>query len=73
MASTAVPVIRQGWSCEELSLGEAGWTVIQVARGVVFDGSRLVLSDLAPTMPYVARGHLQLAVDGDGVRLDRVP
>ena len=53
VAFTAVPVIRQGWSCEELCLGEAGWTVIQVARGVVFDGSRLVLSELAPTMPYV--------------------
>jgi hypothetical protein len=54
MTSATVRMIRQGWACDDLCLDPSGWTVIQVARGVVFDGETLVLVDLAPTMPYLS-------------------
>lgn len=54
MASATIPVIRQGWSCDDPGLDTRSLTFIQVARGVQFDGTTLVLADLAPTMPYVA-------------------
>jgi hypothetical protein len=54
MTAATVPVIRPGWACDDLCLDPPGWTVIQVARSVVFDGETLVLVDLAPTMPYLS-------------------
>jgi hypothetical protein len=49
-----VPRVRRGWTADDLSLDSGQFTVIQVARGMEFDGTTLALVDLAPTMPYVA-------------------
>jgi hypothetical protein len=54
MTSDSVPEIRPGWTCERRCLDTAEVTFIQVARAMSFDGTSLVLTDLSPTVSYVA-------------------
>ena len=53
MVTVTVPAVRRGWTAEDLHLDGAGLTLIQVARGMTYDGRTLSLVDLAPTLPYV--------------------
>lgn len=54
MTSAAVLAVRQGWTCDSWCLATAAVTFVQVARAMGFDGKVLVLSDLSPTVLYVA-------------------
>jgi len=54
MATVTVAGVRRGWATDHLSIDGSPITVIQVARGMEYDGTTLALVDLAPTMPYVA-------------------
>lgn len=53
MVAVSVPQVRRGWSADARPVDGVSLTFILVARGIRYDGRRLELVDLAPTMPYV--------------------